>query len=156
VWEEPKEGKKKKKKNAAEEEEKKEDKLEVPDNSMSYQEYKEQKKKLTEGKREEKKEQQKSLIPQVDLKPKTKTTEDEIGISSNKPTDKKQPAKPKEKKVDSVEESLNKIVGQKIVEKQEEREYQPRTYDKKGKYGGKKENQGQGFTFSKDAFPELK
>jgi len=151
--------KKRRKKLAGEaEDEEKKEKSDVPDNSVSYKEYKEKMKSKEETKHEEKKGGQRSLIPQVDLKVKEKNTEeDEISIASNKPGDKKQPVKAKEKKVDRMEEDLNKIVGQKNLEKVDDRDYQQKKYDNKqqGKYA-KKENQGQGFSFSKDAFPELK
>ena len=151
--EEGKEGKKKKKK-FGEEEEKKETKIVLPDNSVSYQDYKLQMKQKSEtGKIQEKKETFKSTIPQVDLKPKTKDLE-EFEISTSGKQEKKKVNKVKEQKVDNLSERLNKIVSLKNVEIKEDKENLPKKYEKYDK-GGKTQQKEKAFTYSKDAFPEL-
>jgi hypothetical protein len=147
--------KKKRKGIYQEEEKKKEPVVEVPDNSVSYQEYKERKKEL---KQEDIKKMEKNVIqniegPQIDLKPKVKNIE-EIQISLSEKTTEKKKNKQKDKKTNMLEDKINRIIGQNIIEKKEE--YGTRYYGKKAKYNYEKEYQNQGFTFSKDAFPELK
>jgi len=138
-----------------EEEIKKEPVVEIPDNTVSYQEYKQRKKevKLEDTKKIDQKVVQKTEGPQIDLKPKLKNIE-EIEISLSKKTTEKKKNKQKDKKPNMLEDKINRIIGQNIIEKKEE--YGTRYYGKKGKYNYEKENENQGFTFSKDAFPELK
>jgi len=147
------EKRRKKRLGAAAEEEKKDAKTDVPDNSISYKDYKDKIK--TEPKKEEKKEAQ-SFVQKTDLKEKKKDAENlEISIASNKPEKKPEPVK--EKKVDKTEQDLNRLLGQKLVEGTSTREERPqgRGYQGKQPRYEKKENQG-GFAFNKDAFPELK
>jgi len=143
---------------AAEEEKKDEKKSDAPDNSISYKEYKEKFK--PEPKQEEKKVAQ-SMIQKTDLKEKVKGGENlEISIASNKPTTQKKP-EVKEKKVDKTESDLNKLIGQKLVEGKTEEAPKDYPQEKRGGYQGKqgkynKQQKDAGFSFNKDAFPELK
>ena len=172
-----KDKKKKKKKGEEEpEEENKEAKVEVVDNSVSYKEYKELKSKTVN-------EAQKVVVRKEDptLKPVTKTeVKDEFGFVTVGKTENKKKVSPKKKKEDALEKKINQIVSHNLIEKsnltektdqgKKQDNYQPRPKAQgdqggQGRYGGKpyskkpfqgqQQQQSSGFTFNKEAFPEL-
>ena len=129
-----------------EEEEKVEPKIEVPDNSLSYKEYKEQKNKTkTDVKPIE-------PVKKVDetLKPKEKQANEAIGIEGKAA---KKTQKAKVVTENNLEKKLNQIVSEKAVENTGFSNGYQNNRQGGNKKGYQKENKG--FVFKKEEFPEL-